>query len=409
MHYLLALETSSSVCGVALACFRPESGLERVRSLSHDATAEHAERLLPMVDELLAAEGIVPADLAAVAFGQGPGGFTGLRVACGVAQGLAFGLDISVVPVDSLLALVQRAQGAVAGSALCLALQDARMGEVYAAVYARQAGDAVWQACVSPVLLDAAQVAHWLQQERESWPMPWADQPVIVHGDALAAYPDMLHGLRALPWLAEGQPIRADAGSVAELACRRWLREGGLAPELAAPLYVRDKVAFTTRERELGQGGNPRAGRPPVLEAMTASHLAQVSEIERRVQSFPWTSGNFADALRAGYGAWVLRREEDVLAFCVVMFAPDIAHLLVIGVKPEHQGQGLGRRLMAHIEREVRSRSLPAVLLEVRPSNSRAVAFYERLGFATVATRRNYYPAPHGAREDAIVMQKALP
>src|SRR5690606_36415322 len=103
-----------------------------------------------------------------------------------------------------------------------------------------------------------------------------------------------------------------------------------------------------------------------------------------------------ADALQAGYGAWGVRHEEDILAFCVVMFAPDIAHLLVIGVKPEFQGQGLGRRLMAHIEREVRSRSLPAVLLEVRPSNVRALAFYERLGFATVARRRGYYPAAHG-------------
>src|SRR5690606_17705028 len=100
--HLLALETSSSVCGVALA---PLDGSARpLHTLEHDATAEHAERLLPMVDAVLEQGGVGKGALAAVAFGQGPGGFTGLRVACGVAQGLAYALGIPVVPIDSLMA-----------------------------------------------------------------------------------------------------------------------------------------------------------------------------------------------------------------------------------------------------------------------------------------------------------------
>src|SRR3546814_4468191 len=91
--YILALETSSSLCGVALLT---QAGEEvRVRVLEHDATAEHAERLLTMVDKLLAQEGIACRQLSAIAFGQGKGGFTGLRVACAVAQGMALALGTS--------------------------------------------------------------------------------------------------------------------------------------------------------------------------------------------------------------------------------------------------------------------------------------------------------------------------
>src|SRR5690625_3624126 len=107
-HHLLALETSSSVCDVALLSSDGQS--MTLRSQSHDATGEHAERLLPMVDELLDQAGIRRQQLSAVAFGQGPGGFTGLRVACGVAQGIAFALGLPVIPIVSLHAAAVREQ-----------------------------------------------------------------------------------------------------------------------------------------------------------------------------------------------------------------------------------------------------------------------------------------------------------
>src|SRR5690606_40297238 len=82
-------------------------------------------------------------------------------------------------------------------------------------------------------------------------------------------------------------------------------------PEQAAPLYVRDKVAFTTREREEGMGGNPKApGLGVALRPMGQADVPAVADIEASVQSFPWTAGNFSDGLRAGYGGWVARSEE---------------------------------------------------------------------------------------------------
>ncbi len=406
-HYILALETSSSVCGVALLAASDHT--VAVHTLQHDATAEHAERLLPMVDELLAQAGIGRNELSAVAFGQGPGGFTGLRVACGVAQGMALALDVPVIPVGSLLAVAERVR-MLAGSApaLHVIVQDARMGEVYLAAY-RSVGESDWKQDQAPILLNAHHVADWLAQ---SVPVPndVHDAPaVILSGDALDAYPELARLSAGRPWLAQGRPLRPDAETVARLAWRAWQAGGGVPPERAAPLYVRDKVAYTTRERQHGAGGNPRAADLPVsLETMRADHLDDVADIEHSVQAFPWTRQNFADGLQAGYSAWVARRAGRTVGFCMVMFAPDVAHVLVIGVEPAQQKRGTGALLLECCENEARTRGLTDIVLEVRPSNRNALSFYRRHGFELLSMRKGYYPAGHGLREDACVLRKIL-
>lgn len=402
--HLLALETSSSICGVALLSHSAADS--QVQLLEHDATGEHAERLLPMVDQLLQQAGITREQLGAIAFGQGPGGFTGLRVACGVAQGMAFGLGLSVLPIDSLMAVAARAADQAnythAGS-LYVVVQDARMGEVYLGVYAHNA--AVWHTVQVPVLIAADQVAQWLQAARQAWPL---GESLYFAGDALTAYPAMAQALQSLPGGMVGPALRADAVSVARLGLDLHARGQGLAPDLAAPLYVRDKVAFTTSEREQGAGGNPKAQAPAVLLPMTSAHLDAVADIEQRVQSFPWTLRNFADGLLAGYGAWVVCQDQRVLGFSMTMYAPDVAHLLVIAVHPDAQRQGLASRLLEQCEQQARERGLPAVILEVRPSNHGALAFYQARGYTQLSVRKGYYPAGHGKREDAWVLQKAL-
>ncbi len=105
--HLLALETSSNICDVVvLSCV---DNTVRLYSASNDQTGQHAECLLPLVDQVLEQAGISRAELDAIAFGQGPGGFTGLRVASGVTQGMAFGLGVPIIPVSSLLAVAVRA------------------------------------------------------------------------------------------------------------------------------------------------------------------------------------------------------------------------------------------------------------------------------------------------------------
>ncbi|OWT56694.1 tRNA (adenosine(37)-N6)-threonylcarbamoyltransferase complex dimerization subunit type 1 TsaB [Candidimonas nitroreducens] len=428
--HILALETSSSRCGVALLCAGAAG--ERLYTAAHDTTGEHAERLLPMADELLRQAGIERTQLSAVGFGQGPGGFTGLRVACAVAQGVAYALGIPVLPIESPLALaLQDAQSCSAPDdieALRVIVQDARMGEVYLSAYRPLAADGrQWQPLQAPLLLNAGDVGLWLAGHAGAWEGAAAGGLLRVAGDGLL--PELEAALPAClgAWdVVAGAVLRPSAAAVAQLALAAWRRGSGLVPEQAAPVYVRDKVAYTTLEREQGLGGNPRAhplraaaGLAAGAQAgfsqagffirpMTAAHLDEVAQIESAVQSFPWTRGNFQDALQAGYGAWVAQAGGRVLGFCLVMYAPDVAHLLLIAVTPEAQRKGVGARLLRHCEREARARELPSLILEVRPSNRNALDFYLHRGFGRLSVRKGYYPAGRGEREDAWVLSKAL-
>lgn len=411
-HHLLALETSSSVCDVALLS-ASQTGL-KLRSLSHDATGEHAERLLPMVDELLDQADLHRTDLDAVAFGQGPGGFTGLRVACGVAQGIAYALDLPVLPVVSLHAAALRENG---DEPLRVVAQDARMSEVYAAVYGKAADHpSGWHTLHAPVLLDINDLVPWAVEQARHW--THGNAPAIKFlGDALDAYPQVL-GDEALAAIAgsfgddldirRGGPWRASAEAVARLAWYDFQAGRLLSPHHAAPLYVRDKVAYTVAEREQGMGGNPRARQTLAIRGMTEADIAEAAEIESGVQAFPWTSGNFRDALQAGYGGWVACQEGRIQGFALMMFAPDVAHLLLIAVRPDAQRSGVGHELLRHCEGQATARGLPALILEVRPSNTKALSFYRNRGFSQIGVRKDYYPAERNTREDALVMEKKL-
>lgn len=407
--HILALETSSSLCGVALLSV--SGGQTQVRSLGHDAVGEHAQRLLPMVDQLLDEARIGRGQLAAIAFGQGPGGFTGLRVACGVAQGMAYALDIPVIPVPSLLAVAEQDSGA--GEAVRVVLQDARMDEVYAAAY--QPVDGSWQALCGAALLNVSDVGVWLEQLRWRLRAESAAHQVFIRllGDAPEAYPalsSLIVTLKETPSLhtVRGDAQRATAEAVARLAQRAWLAGEAVAPDRAVPLYVRDKVAYTTVEREKGLGGNPKAQAPVAIVPMQMADVSEVASIEASVQAFPWTAGNFRDALEAGYGAWVARLGERIVGFSLAMFAPDVAHLLLIAVLPDAQRKGVGYTLLRHCEYETVRHELPRIMLEVRPSNERAVAFYANRGYVHMNTRKGYYPTGGGEREDAWIMEKVL-
>jgi tRNA threonylcarbamoyladenosine biosynthesis protein TsaB len=473
---LLALETSSARCGVAL--LRETGRGVEVLSLEHEGAQEHAERLLPMARDLLAEAGLTPQDLNAVAFGQGPGGFTGLRVACGVAQGIAMAQDIPVVPVVSHLAVAAQVP-ARPDQAVVVAL-DARMAEVYLAVYRRAQGaadDTAWEVLQAPILISAAEAVPWIEGHLDAWRAATglALTPVLA-GDAWAVYPQAM--TPRADW-TRYDAMRPDVREVARLARQGWMRGEAVPAEQAMPLYVRDKVAYTTAERQQGQGGNPKAipaldrqpqprqgpaapmqsgadasaalaaGQPasmkvapnaearsvplkaapiakvrsaplkaaPIAEAQPAllemapiaeAYLDEMERIEASVQAFPWTRRNFADAIEAGYDGCLLRREGHLLGFCILMHAPDVAHLLVIAIDKAVHRQGLGSRLMRWCEQRARQHGIDGLLLEVRPSNRSAVAFYEHHGFRQVGLRRGYYPADKGRREDALVMQKAI-
>ncbi|AXS79771.1 tRNA (adenosine(37)-N6)-threonylcarbamoyltransferase complex dimerization subunit type 1 TsaB [Dechloromonas sp. HYN0024] len=225
---ILALETSTELGSCAL--WRDGVVSERICPPGKS----HSETLLPLVRELLAEAGLKVSQLDAVAFGVGPGAFTGLRVACGAAQGLAVAANLPLIPVTSLETMVAQAAGE-----RVLALLDARMGEVYSGSYQR--GDSGY------ILRGDIRVSP-----PDAVPLP-SEPGWLACGNAIAAYPALAARLEA-----DGIDVRADiaptAAVVARLAAPRAARGEGIDAALAVPLYIRDKVAKTVAER-LSEGG----------------------------------------------------------------------------------------------------------------------------------------------------------
>ncbi|MES2715890.1 MAG: tRNA (adenosine(37)-N6)-threonylcarbamoyltransferase complex dimerization subunit type 1 TsaB [Pseudomonadota bacterium] len=197
--------------------------------------ASASARLIPVLMDLLRGAGLAMPQVQAVAFGQGPGAFTGLRTACAVAQGLAFAHGTPVLAIDSLLVVAEdaRAQAAGAADGLWWVAMDARMDEVYAAAYRH--GPAGWVVQVAPQLYTLGALAAAWQ----------AAPPQRVAGSAIGAFADRLPWGDARRW-----PHCADrAAALLRLAEAAWAAGAAIPAEAALPLYLRDKVAQTTAER----------------------------------------------------------------------------------------------------------------------------------------------------------------
>jgi tRNA threonylcarbamoyladenosine biosynthesis protein TsaB len=237
----LAFDTSTDVLSLAVA-----RG-EQVWTQTLPGGAQASSGLIPAVLALLAEADMPLASLDAIVFGRGPGSFTGLRTACAVAQGLAFGADVPVLPADTLLAVAEEARWAQlqAGALLpdaaltVLALLDARMDEVYSAAYRWEpvpgSSHGRWQEAGS-LQVGAPEKLH----------MP-NDRSVLQAGNAFAAYGERL------PLVAPGG-LRCEAlptaAALLRLAPALWAQGLAVPAEQAMPLYIRDKVANTTAERE---------------------------------------------------------------------------------------------------------------------------------------------------------------
>jgi tRNA threonylcarbamoyladenosine biosynthesis protein TsaB len=231
---LLAIETSTEYCSVAL--LRGEALSER----SELAPRRHAELVLPMAESLLAEAGLRRAQLDGIAVGRGPGAFTGVRLAISVAQGLAFALNLPVVAVSSLAALAMQAPRDAQAT---LAVMDARMGEVYACAF--QKGTEAINAdvnCLRPLFEERVTRAEDLVlPDAASW---------NVIGSGWDAYRDALRAcLPGEPAWAKGDAF-PQARDVARLALPQFEAGEALPPEHALPVYLRDKVALTTAERQ---------------------------------------------------------------------------------------------------------------------------------------------------------------
>jgi tRNA threonylcarbamoyladenosine biosynthesis protein TsaB len=226
---IIAFDASTEICSAALG-----DRAHWAERTVH-AGSRHSELLLPMIHALLAEAGFGLSALDGIAFGAGPGSFTGLRIACGIAQGLAFGAGLPVVGVPSLEAMAQAAHTAHGWTRIATAL-DARMQEVYFAAYERESD--AWRACVEPCVLPPREV-------------PVLDGRWCGAGNGFAAYPILAEQLAGA--LDErDERTMPSARAIGELALPRFATGAAVAARDAAPLYVRHRVALTSAEREAG-------------------------------------------------------------------------------------------------------------------------------------------------------------
>ncbi|WP_045760901.1 tRNA (adenosine(37)-N6)-threonylcarbamoyltransferase complex dimerization subunit type 1 TsaB [Xanthomonas albilineans] len=226
---ILAFETSTEACSVAVHV----GG--RVLERFELAPRRHAELALPWAEQLLAEAGIGRRQLDAIAFGRGPGAFTGVRLAIALAQGIALALELPVLPVSTLQALALRAP---ATAPRVLATIDARMGEVYTATYARQA-DGTLQAST------CEQVLH-----PDAFVLPEPDAAWSAVGTGLGAVEATLQRRFGAHWRSADAQALPHAADVVALAVVAHARGEAIAPEQVEPAYLRDNVALTLTEQQ---------------------------------------------------------------------------------------------------------------------------------------------------------------
>lgn len=221
---VLALDTSTEYCSVAVAID------DDVRTDSVHAIQRHSELLIPMIDRLLKATGLALEQFDGIAFGAGPGSFTGLRIACSVAQGLALGAGKRIVPVSTLLAMAE-----ASGAARVIAALDARMREVYVAAYERRGAE--WITVVEPGLYAPSAGPD---VPGDGWTAV-GNGFAVADGALAAGLRDQVSAVDVTVW--------PSAYAIARLAMPLFAQGLGVAPEEAVPLYVRDKVALKVSER----------------------------------------------------------------------------------------------------------------------------------------------------------------
>jgi tRNA threonylcarbamoyladenosine biosynthesis protein TsaB len=233
MGTLLAFDTSTDAMSLALVM--------PGRQVAHDHAggAQASATLVPGLMALLAAHGLALADVDAIAFGCGPGAFTGLRTACSVAQGLAFGANKPVIPVDSLMLVADDARLQTGAAELVVAM-DARMDEIYAGCYRWENGtgdNGRWTVTTPPALLRIDAFNALCQ----------AQPLAMVAGSALDAFGDRL---ALAPSVHRIPHARSRAEALARVAAQLWSQGVRVDAAHALPVYLRDKVAQTTVERQ---------------------------------------------------------------------------------------------------------------------------------------------------------------
>jgi tRNA threonylcarbamoyl adenosine modification protein YeaZ len=350
---ILAIDTSAALCAAAVV-----AGDAVLASASEEMGKGQAERLFPMIDEVLSAAGKTLPDLDAIAVCTGPGNFTGVRIGVSAARGLALALARPAIGVTRLEAL---AHGATVPTVATVA---GPRGQVYAQVF-----DAAGSALTDPAAGAPAEIAPRLAPARP--------------GRAIGASAETLANLLGC---ATGPVSDSPAPEIlARIAAARLDAPG----PRSAPLYLRPADAAPSSARPLAVS--------PDYAAAAAIHAAAFTAVERG-----WSADEIRALAERPGGLFV----QAPAGFALGQVIADEAEILTIAIRPDRQNRGDGRALLAAFEIAAAGRGASRIFLDVAEDNLAARALYSGAGYSLDGRRRGYYRRPDGGHSDALLMSK---
>lgn len=397
---ILALEASAKVAGCALI---EDDTLLAEFSLQNGLT--HSQTLMPLVEGMFRSLGMEIGCVDAVAVSAGPGSFTGLRIGAATVKGLAYALQVPVIPVPTVdvLAAGLYEYGTAAGAEqgrreLICPVMDARRGQVYTGIYCFEEGKL--KALKSQCALSMEELLALLDTQEAA--------AVVFLGDAVPVYRERIEG-HFNGETAEGMSAvfapahlsRQRAASCAHLAMQRYREQGEGAfvkAEDFRPEYLRLSQAERERNAQLSE---------LTVRRMEKSDIEAALRVENSAFSEPWTREMFEMTLLLPYARYYVAELPDgtVAGICGVKIIADTGEITNVGVLPPMRGKQIGRRMLERLLDDAAKEGIFSFTLEVRASNTPAVGLYEKLGFRTEGVRKGFYDKP---KEDALIMWRRV-
>ena len=331
---------------------------------------------------------------------NGPGSFTGLRVANSLIHGMAFGLNRYVASVSlfelfafAWLASDRRAKSIKSEKLVLNVALNARLGEYFCClIECKYKGETKvngvrqifpWQIDLKdmPNVKTSAEISSWRNQ----------DNVLFCPNLSDFSFAKLLNELKL--------DIDTMSFSVLAMLYQLSMRRNWRNPQEIYPLYVKNKVAQSNIERKFD---------PPLsLRDLSERDVPLLKEIEDNAYDFGWSKGNFVDALNENYIAKALINNSIMVGYYFWQRVLDECHLLNFTIASERQRRGLGNWMLSQLLVSLRTKRITAIYLEVRPSNETAISLYSKFGFSIIGRRKNYYPGKE-AREDALVMKRTI-
>ena len=331
---------------------------------------------------------------------NGPGSFTGLRVANSLIHGMAFGLNRYVASVSlfelfafAWLASDRRAESIKSEKLVLNVALNARLGEYFCClIECKYKGETKvngvrqifpWQIDLKdmPNVKTSAEISSWRNQ----------DNVLFCPNLSDFSFAKLLRELNL--------DIDRVSFSVLAMLYQLIMKRDWRNPQEIHPLYVKNKVAQSSIERKFDP--------PLILRDLSARDVPLLKQIEEQAYEFGWSERNFVDALNENYIAKALINYSVVVGYYFWQKVLDECHLLNFTIASERQRRGLGNWMLSQLLVSLRTKGITAIYLEVRPSNDTAISLYSRFGFSIIGRRKNYYPGKE-SREDALVMKRAI-